>query len=59
MINHIDPFNPILSIILDFTDNFLRFNVDRDILHPTRLLYNLKTPLDSLKHVFLLKMSLK
>ena len=35
MINRIDPFNPILTIILDFTDNFVQFNVDCDILHPT------------------------
>ena len=59
MINRIGPFNPILTIILDFTDNFVRFNVDCDILHPTRPIFNLKTSLDSQKNVFLLKMSLK
>ena len=52
MINHIDPFNQILTIILDFTDNFVRFNVDCDILHPTRPFYNLKTTLDSQKQIF-------
>ena len=51
MINHIDPFNPILTIILDFIDNFVRFNVDCDILHPTRPFHNLKTSLDS-KNMF-------